>query len=309
MTGRGWCFTINNPQEEDLKLYDQEWIDKAGIKILVFQGETGLDGTNHYQGYVEFNNSIRQSQLKKLLPRAHLEKRKGSRVSAMTYCTKEETRTSGPTLYGITEEELDSLKRTRKSSTGSRNSTGLQEIQDLINKGEPEINIANDHFDLWVRHYRAFERYRCLTTKPRNFEVAVHVYYGPTGTGKSKLAMERFPNAYWKQRSNWWCGYSGEPELIIDEFYGWLPYDLLLRICDRYPLLLETKGGQVQCLAKTIIITSNLRPDLWYKSCYFPALERRLHEIHWMPELGKEEVFSSYDEFKERTRDKILLTN
>jgi hypothetical protein len=84
--------------------------------------------------------------------------------------------------------------------------------------------IADNEFDLWVRYYKAFDRYLLMKTKPRNHVVEVHVLQGPTGTGKSKWAMDTYPDAYWKQRSQWWDGYMGHEVVILDEFYGWLPF-------------------------------------------------------------------------------------
>ena len=117
-------------------------------------------------------------------------------------------------------------------------------------KGATDEDLADFHFSTWLSCHRGLTLYRSLCVQGRNFETEVYVYQGPTGTGKSREAMEKFPNAYWKQRSNWWDGYCAHEEVIIDEFYGWLPFDLCLRICDRYPLLVETKGGNVQFVAK-----------------------------------------------------------
>lgn len=105
--------------------------------------------------------------------------------------------------------------------------------------------------------------------------------------------MESYPDAYWKQRSNWWDGYANHEHVVIDEFYGWLPFDLLLRLCDRYPLLVETKGGQVQFSANTIVITTNKRPTEWYTNMYTPALIRRVD--HWiiMPAIGETHTYTS----------------
>jgi len=69
-------------------------------------------------------------------------------------------------------------------------------------------------------------------------------------------------------------GYEGQEVVVIDEFYGWLPKDLLCRMCDRYPLLVDTKGGCVNFYPKTIIITSNTDPQEWYDGG-LGALERR----------------------------------
>lgn len=119
--------------------------------------------------------------------------------------------------------------------------------------------------------------------------------------------MDTYPNAYWKQRSNWWDGYFNHETVIIDEFYGWLPFDLILRICDRYPLMVETKGGQVQFVAKNIIFTTNSNPVSWYKSCYFPSFIRRVHHWHILPIWGTHEIYTEYNEFASKVNDNILL--
>lgn len=131
-----------------------------------------------------------------------------------------------------------------------------------------------------------------LCSTPRSHKTIVYIVQGPTGTGKSRWAMESYPDAYWKQRSNWWDGYAGHEHVIIDEFYGWLPFDLLLRICDRYPLLVETKGGQVQFQARTVILTTNKKPTEWYSNVYVASLIRRID--HWiiMPSLGETRTYT-----------------
>lgn len=124
----------------------------------------------------------------------------------------------------------------------------------------------------------------------------VIVLQGPTGTGKSKWCMDNYPDAYWKQRGNWWDNYSGEETVIIDEYYGWLPYDFLLRLCDRYPLLVEIKGGQVQFNSKRIIFTTNAVPNTWYKNVYWPAFERRVNEWHVFPVWGMHVFYEKFCE-------------
>jgi len=169
------------------------------------------------------------------------------------------------------------------------------QIKEKLDAGKEEKDIADENFESWVRHYRAFREYRLIKTAPRNHAVEVIVCHGPTGTGKSKWAMESFPDAYWKQRSQWWDGYSNQATVILDEFYGWLPWDTLLRICDRYPLLVETKGGQVQFVAKTVVITTNAIPNTWYRNAYFAAFVRRVTEWRSFPVWGEVQSFSDYD--------------
>ena len=287
MTSRNWCLTLNNftPEEEEILKEPKEW-----IKFVVYQVEKGESGTVHLQGYIETNGGVRMSKMKRMLERGHWEQRLGSRAQALTYCSKEDSRVRGPYLIGLSQEELTSfLNKTPKS-------TDLNLIKDKIKNGASELDVADAHFGSWVRYYKAFERYRCLNTKKRTTIDKVIIIVGPTGTGKSRFCMEQYPNAYWKQRSNWWCGYSGESTIIIDEFYGWLPFDVLLRLCDRYPLLLETKGGQCQCVATTIVITSNHHPGTWYKNSYVESLYRRFTNIIYMPSLGLTEHLNSIED-------------
>lgn len=161
--------------------------------------------------------------------------------------------------------------------------------------GSSELSLADEDFSTWARNFRALERYRRLCTKPRNEECNVIVIQGPTGTGKSRYAMDTYPGAYWKQRGNWWDGYSSEEVVIIDEFYGWLPFDTLLRLCDRYPLLVESKGGQLQFVATTIVFTTNQVPEKWYKNMYMDSFYRRVNSWIIMPDIHNKLVYNSYD--------------
>lgn len=249
-------------------------------------------GTHHLQGYLEATHSIRLPQLKNWQPTAHFEIRRGTRKQALKYVTKQDTRVTNtsPTVIGIGEEEFGRLIN---SSNGTKtNSEILTEIQTKIQEGATDEQIADEYFEVWVKYHVAISKYRVLKTTQRNWQCETIIIWGPTGTGKSRYALEHYPGAYWKQRSQWWDGYMDHDTIIIDEFYGWIPYDLLLRLCDRYPLLLEVKGGQVQCTAKTIIITSNNAIHTWYRNIInIDALKRRITKVIHMPHKG---IISNY---------------
>jgi len=100
----------------------------------------------------------------------------------------------------------------------------------------------------------------------------VTVFFGLTGTGKSFRARELSSidgATYYKPHGKWWQRYEGQENVIIDDFYGWIPYDEMLRIMDQYPHQVETKGGYKPFLAKNIYITSNLSPENWYHEKWF----------------------------------------
>lgn len=317
MTARRWCFTINNPTEED---EFEQWKTEA-VKILLAQLEEGENETQHLQGYLEMKAPCRLAALKKLNMRAHWEKARGSREQAISYCLKEQSSLGirwwlyEDSLTCFEEELPDSLKEVIRQCSSAKNGgdsstkSRLLEIQSKLCEGNSDaINeVADNEFDIWVRYYRAFEKYLCMKTAPRNFKTNVHILQGPTGTGKSKWAMDSYPNAYWKQRSNWWDGYTGQKAVVLDEFYGWLPFDLLLRLCDRYPLLVETKGGQTQFVADTIVITTNMLPCNWYKSCYFPSFARRVSQWHVLPLWGEHKTYDDYGEFLKNASENVCV--
>jgi len=82
---RNFCFTINNPIENELEMF-LLW---DALKYCIIGQEQGESGTPHLQCYAELANSKSLSSLKKQLPRAHIEARKGTSQQAADYCKKE----------------------------------------------------------------------------------------------------------------------------------------------------------------------------------------------------------------------------
>lgn len=167
--------------------------------------------------------------------------------------------------------------------------------ENIFENGYDEKRIANEYpraFIMYWRGLRQFANALSSSTK-RHWKTTVHVYVGEPGTGKSKYASERGGDrSYYKPRGIWWDGYAGESTIIIDDFYGWIKYDEMLRLCDEYPHKVEIKGGYVEFIAKDIYITSNKYIKEWYKFNYFNenALLRRVNEY--------KEFYIENDEYK-----------
>lgn len=79
-----WSITINNPVDADTQM-----LLPPGWK-LVGQYEEGEQGTRHFQGMLT-TPYVRFSQVKKLFPKAHIEKAR-SREALEAYVKKEDTR-------------------------------------------------------------------------------------------------------------------------------------------------------------------------------------------------------------------------
>lgn len=155
-----------------------------------------------------------------------------------------------------------------------------------VDEGVPEIEIAREMPVAWARNYRALERYQLLTTRPRDWAVEVIVYWGPPGSGKSSRVAREAPGAYWVSRGNgnaaWYDGYDRHEDVVIDEFYGWISRDMMCRLCDRYPLTLQTKGGTRQCQVRRVFITSNVHPSKWWRDIGLGAMERRITSVQYI---------------------------
>jgi len=81
---RRWVITVNNYEESDIvtitHLFDKYIIGK----------EVGSENeTKHLQVYGEREHAVRFDTLKKAIPKAHLEKAKGSKQANIDYCSKE----------------------------------------------------------------------------------------------------------------------------------------------------------------------------------------------------------------------------
>lgn len=136
--------------------------------------------------------------------------------------------------------------------------------------------------DIYIRNYGNLRRISSDNAQPAAIERVVTVYWGPTGTGKSRRAWEEAGiDAYPKDpRTKFWDGYRGQRHVVIDEFRGDIDIAHVLRWFDRYPVIVEIKGSSVVLSATHIWITSNLPPEMWYPNLdpqTRQALYRRLN--------------------------------
>lgn len=84
-------------------------------------------------------------------------------------------------------------------------------------------------------------------------------YWGVPGSGKSYKARMENPGAYIKMSNKWWCGYTGEDVVILEEVERDATYlKHFLKIwTDRWAFRAERKRGTMFIRPKDIIITSN----------------------------------------------------
>lgn len=243
---RNFCFTINNYTDASL----EDLTSQNYIRYLVAGREVGESGTPHLQGYCELTKIVGFDTLKKLIPTAHIEKRRRTAQQAADYCKKD----------GDLFIEVGTI-----SKPGQR--SDIHDATDMIKSGASMKEMAMEYPASYVKYHRGFEKFKSLLIESRNEPPDVTVLYGPTGSGKSREARELLTSAYvWgPEQGKWFDGYEGQEEVIFEEFRGQISFGMLLRLLDRYDCRVETKGSTIQFVATKIVFTSPIHPREWYQ--------------------------------------------
>ena len=262
---RGWCWTINNPQQIDDDHIDQL---KSRVQYFTYGKETGETGTYHYQGYLYFKHPQRFITIKSILGRAHIEPQKGSIDQAIEYCQKD-----GDWIeWGDRPEENRQNQKLQWST--------------IITKAENgELNwIKENH----PRTYMIYKEKLMSLCKPSTMilsNLENEWWYGPTGTGKSSKIWQDHPEHYKKKINKWWDGYYQQDVVVIEEWdpsHSFMIHHLKIW-SDRYPFSAEIKNGNLQGIRpKKIIITSNFTMEQCFPNTQdLEPLKRRFKAIHF----------------------------
>jgi len=229
--------------------YSPPTVLPSGVTWLKGQSETcPTTGRIHVQCIAGFPRSTRLAAVKRLIAPGHWELTRSS--AAESYVWKDDTAVPG------TRFELGARPVRRNSSRD------WDRIKELAVSGL----LSEIPSDIYVRYYSGLCRIASDHSTPLALVRECFVFWGPTGTGKSRRAWaEAGSDAYAKDpRTKWWCGYRGQGHVIVDEFRGAIDISHMLRWLDRYPVSVETKGSSRPLAAEKIWITSNLNPEYWY---------------------------------------------
>lgn len=262
-----WCFTINNYEEERIaRITALE--ENEDVVYCVCGKEVGEQGTKHLQGYISFKKRKALGAVKEFIGEAHLEPTKGNPKQASTYCKKEGDYVEFGKLPG---------------GRGCR--TDLAKVAEEIKKGATIRAIAEEYPGAILRYGGGVLRLKQHYRPNRDRVPEIHVFWGPTGSGKTKRVWEfaKREELWVHPGDRWFDGYDGHSIVLFDDFDGgWFKLSYLLKLLDRYIFQVPVKGGYVWWCPSHIYITSNLKPQDWYPQAHEEhrqALMRRLNEF------------------------------
>ncbi len=300
---RFFCFTGNDPvliADGDAGVFYPEFsmavgphlgAVRHGISGIIFQMERApTSGMLHLQGYFETPGLTTFDTLHNyecFRDRDYwITAADGSAAKNIVYCTKPDDL---PEELGL----RFSFRWGELVGAGQGRRTDILAVKRQIDQGVSELEIwrAEETFQPMLKYHKGFDRYRILVTVGNCIQRRVIVYWGPTGTGKSHSAKQRFPTAYRvphpKGSGTYWDGYTGQSAVIVEEMSGArFSHNFLLDLCGDTPLHVPIHGGLVPFTSTYIVFTADRHPGHWYSKLYaehphlWAMFERRIEEVH-----------------------------
>lgn len=271
-TSRSYCFTA---------FQEEPPTNGPRTRYLIYQREVCPETNRaHWQGYAEFYTPLRipAAQRELGIPGCHMELRRGTREQARDYCRKEQSRMPA----------TDPVELGTFDSGGQGTRSDIDQLWSAIAAGGTETDIAAT-YPAFIRYHSGISKAIQLRDREarrgQRPDVVTTVLVGPAGSGKTRKVFDTCGDDLYVLETDsavWWNGYDGQSNLLLDDFYGGIRYSTLLRLLDRYPVRLPTKGGFTYAGWNHVWITSNVKPDKWYRSGYTAALQRRITSVEFL---------------------------
>lgn len=205
--GKYWIITYGTTAtaHEDFDEMPLSWWNDRGIVYTKGQLELG-DTTDyyHWQFVVCFGKKVRLGRLQTIFgANRHFELTRSEQANEYVHL-----------------DETSQGRRWEKGRLPTRrnNSTDWDKVWNDAKTGKIEDIPAS----IRVMSYNALKKIQMDHMKPEGIEKEVTVYYGPTGTGKSRRAWQKATlDAYPKApTTKFWDGYQGQENIVMDEFFG-----------------------------------------------------------------------------------------
>lgn len=203
----------------------------------------------HWQSYFEFHQPVRKAYIIRCLDDKKIKcgVRYATRDQARNYCMKDNNFKEWGVWNKLGQgfrSDLDSVCKTLVDGTKSLRT------------------VMEERPALYCKYRNGFKDLAHLGTMKKSSafrEVKVVIHTGPTGTGKTRRAMENVTYKTEGYSMNWWCSYNADKKILIDDYSNDVKCVRMLHILDGYRLELPVKGGKTFANWDEVHITTNLR--------------------------------------------------
>lgn len=287
-----WTWTLFLENEKKNEQYDENTINKVYdekkgiIKYICYQREIcPTTGRHHLQGYIQMYNGHECSYktIKKHFKCNWMKLfiSRGDNNENKNYCSK--LHSACPDTF-VEFGQMDNV-------AGKR--TDWDYVRDLVAEGRNTYEIVMECTNK-IPFINCIEKL-CMMRDAKNgkkrkfVKNEVVVFTGDAGSDKTKKSLyhenlEVDEDVFQVETDDsgklWFDGYDKEKILVIDDFYGNIKYDYILRLLDGHRQRLPVKGGFVYKNWEKVIITSNQHPSKWYRFGMTPALHRRINKYY-----------------------------
>lgn len=260
--GRRFVFTYFPKGDEDL------W-DPADMSYM-FYGLEKCPTTNrlHHQGwYITHNSRSERAMCKRLGCWTRI--MRGNYTHNWKYCEK----------------DGQIVEKGTRPKQGQR--SDLNQLKDqIVNKQKTPEDVAMETPILYHQYGRTLNTIHDIVLRKtwRTEKTRCIWYKSGTGCGKSHKAFTDYhPDTHyvWSDDKGWWDNYRQQDTVIIDDFRGQIPYNMLLRLADKWPMEVPRRNRPpMPFTSKLIIITSSMTPEEVYHNLHaedkLTQLERRI---------------------------------
>lgn len=299
---RNWLITVNNPTETDEQFY--EYCKKLNhLKYFVFQREKGeKEGTEHFQLYIEFQVGKTFNTMKEYFPRAHIEKREGTKKQARKYCMKEDTRISEkPFEYG------DFVEIGERSD--------INDVIQMAKENIDDMEILEAYPAQYFKNYAAVSHVKQLAMSKKfgNVfrEMEVTYIWGEKRVGKSSYVFKKhgYENVY--RLSGYdvgsWDEYKGEDVVMFDDYHSDFPISKFLQLLEGHPYRLSSRYSNKWACFTKVYVVSNIPIEKQYEKLKledfdtWDAFRARFNKILHLKKDGEQTSIDDLPKLQEDT--------
>lgn len=149
-----------------------------------------------------------------------------------------------------------------------------------------------------------FREFQMDNESKRTFKTETIFIYQKTGLEKNNIfySFDTPENTYYKLKGKTWDDYDRQQTVILDNFDGFIEFDVLKNLCDRYDYTVHTKVHLREFTSKYLFIFSKILPYEWrYSLNRLPELYWRIDTIINFIDKNNYLEYNSWDEFIEKS--------